>query len=210
MYTGIIEEIGYVRQNMPATGKISVYANTVLEDMEAGGSIAVNGVCLTVTDFDGASFTADVTPETLRRSALGGLTPGSPVNLERPVAANGRFGGHFVSGHIDGVGRIAKKVREGNAFLIEIETSPEILGLIVKKGSIAVDGISLTVASADPRKFTVSVIPHTGIVTALVKKKSGDTVNLETDLIGKYVRKFLYAAPRPQGLTAEFLQQNGF
>ena len=209
MFTGIVEEIGHVRQNETSAGKLSVSAGAVLKDMETGCSISVNGVCLTVTSVGGASFTAVVTPETLRRSTLCCLSRGDPVNLELPVAANGRFGGHFVSGHIDGVGRILQKAEEGNAVIIKIEAPSEILDLIVEKGSVAVDGISLTVASADSRKFTVSVIPHTGMVTTLVGKKAGDKVNLETDVIGKYVRKFL-SDIRPSGLTEEFLRKNGF
>jgi riboflavin synthase len=153
MYTGLIEEIGRVRQNIPVTGKLSILAKIVLEEMKTGDSIAVNGVCLTVTNFDEHSFTADVTPETLQRSTLGRLHSGDAVNLERPVAANGRFDGHFVSGHIDGIGWIAHRTEEGNSVRIEIETTPELVKLIVEKGSIAVDGISLTVASVRLRSF---------------------------------------------------------
>jgi riboflavin synthase len=210
MYTGLIEEIGRVRQNIPVTGKLSILAKTVLEEMKTGDSIAVNGVCLTVTNFDEHSFTADVTPETLQRSTLGRLHSGDAVNLERPVAANGRFDGHFVSGHIDGIGWIAHRTEEGNSVRIEIETTPELVKLIVEKGSIAVDGISLTVASVNYRKFGVSIIPHTGGKTSLIHKKIGDPVNLETDLIGKYVQKLLHVKPDSSNITLDFLQQNGF
>lgn len=209
MYTGLIEEIGRVRRKLTA-GSLTVSAETVLDRMRVGDSIAVDGVCLTVTAFDQYSFTADVTPETLRRSTLGRLRPGDPVNLERPMAADGRFGGHFVSGHIDGVGRIARRTAEDNAVRIEMEAPSELLELIVEKGSVAVDGISLTVASVNRRGFEVSVIPHTGMQTALIRKKTGDPVNLETDLMGKYVRKFLSIRSRPSAITQDFLHQNGF
>jgi riboflavin synthase len=210
MYTGLIEEIGRVRQNLPVAGTLSILAKLVLEEIKIGDSIAVNGVCLTVTAFDGTSFSADVTPETLQRSTLGHLHDGDPVNLERPVAGDGRFGGHFVSGHIDGIGWIAHRTEEGNAVRIEIETTPELLNLIVEKGSVAVDGISLTVASVARRKFGVSIIPHSGAKTTLIQKKAGDPVNLETDLIGKYVQKLLRVNPSASNLTLDFLQQNGF
>jgi riboflavin synthase len=210
MFTGLIEEIGRVSRNMPAAGKLSILAKTVLEGMKTGDSIAVNGACLTVTDFEEHSFTADVTPETIRRSGLGQLHSGDPVNLERPVAANGRFGGHLVTGHIDGIGRIFGRMEEGNAVCIKIEAPAELLALIVEKGSVAVDGISLTVASVDHRAFGVSVIPHTGSQTTLLSKQIGEPVNLETDLIGKYVQKFLCKDPRPSDMTVELLQQNGF
>lgn len=210
MFTGLIEEVGHVRRNFPSSGKISIFAKTVLDGMKEGGSIAVNGVCLTVTDFDQCSFTADVTPETLHRSTLNSLSSGRMVNLERPVAANSRFDGHFVSGHIDGIGQISSVSRDGNAVIITIETIPKLLGFIVEKGSVAVDGISLTVASVGNREFSLSIIPHTGISTTLVKKKSGDKVNIETDIIGKYVRKFLPAFSSSPSISAEFLSQNGF
>lgn len=209
MYTGLIEEIGRVRENTRA-GRLSILAETVLKNMKVGDSISVNGACLTVTGFDGYSFTADVTPETLHRSTLGGFSQGELVNLERPLAADGRFGGHFVSGHVDGTGKIAGMYRNGNAVIIKIEAQPEILEFIVEKGSVAVDGISLTVAAVDDKKFTVSVIPHTRAKTTLIMKKTGDKVNLETDIIGKYVHKFLPAFSGSTGITAEFLSQNGF
>ncbi|CAB1246649.1 riboflavin synthase (alpha subunit) [Ruminococcaceae bacterium BL-6] len=210
MFTGLIEEIGRVSRNMPAAGKLSILAKTVLEGMKTGDSIAVNGACLTVTDFEEHSFTADVTPETIRRSGLGQLHSGEPVNLERPVAANGRFGGHLVTGHVDGIGRISGRTEEGNAVCVEIRAPAELLELIVEKGSVAVDGISLTVSSVDLRAFGVSVIPHTGSHTTLLSKQIGDPVNLETDLIGKYVQKFLRKNPSPSDMTVELLRQNGF
>ena len=210
MFTGLIEEIGQVRQNISSTRILSICAKTVLEDMKIGHSIAVNGVCLTVKDFDEQSFIADVAPETLGRSTLGRLLTGDKVNLERAVAANGRFGGHFVSGHIDGTGKITHKKEEGNAVWMEIEIPLELSNLIVEKGSIAVDGISLTVAAVKSLKCIISVIPHTGSQTTLVNKNVGDLVNLETDFIGKYVEKLLQANPRSSTITMDFLQQHGF
>ena len=183
-----------------------------------GDSIAVNGVCLTVVQLAEDSFTADVMPETLAKTNLGALKPGSAVDLERAMAANGRFGGHIVSGHIDGVGTIVEMRPEQNAVWVRIAASPQILGLIVEKGSIAIDGISLTVAGVSQGDFQVSVIPHTGQETILLGKKPGESVNLENDIVGKYVQKLLVnatgqaqQAPEPQSrLTMEFLEANGF
>jgi riboflavin synthase len=193
MFTGIIEEIGKIKKISLAgkSGSLEIEANKVLEDTKIGDSIAVNGVCLTVTSIEKGSFTADVMAETLRRSGLGLLVAGAGVNLERAMAANGRFGGHIVSGHIDGTGTIKKMQREENAVWVHIKTSPEILNLIVEKGSITIDGISLTVAGLGENEFSVSVIPHTAQETTLLSKKVGDTVNLENDIIGKYVEKLL-------------------
>ena len=214
MFTGIIEEIGAVRRvsTGAAYGTIEIAAGTVLEGTRLGDSIAVNGVCLTVTGLSGDGFTADVMAETMRRSALGLLKSGSRVNLERAMAADGRFGGHIVSGHIDGVGQIREKQREGNAVWITVAASAAILRGIVPKGSIAIDGVSLTVAAADGAGFSVSIIPHTGAQTKLREKKPGDPVNLENDIIGKYVQRFLEPAPEdePGGITMEFLAKHGF
>jgi len=193
MFTGIIEEIGKIKKISLAgkSGSLEIEANKVLGDTKIGDSIAVNGVCLTVTSIEKGSFTADVMAETLRRSGLGLLVAGAGVNLERAMAANGRFGGHIVSGHIDGTGTIKKMQREENAVWVHIKTSPEILNLIVEKGSITIDGISLTVAGLGENEFSVSLIPHTAQETTLLSKKAGDTVNLENDIIGKYVEKLL-------------------
>lgn len=193
MFTGIIEEIGKIKKISLAgkSGSLEIEANKVLEDTKIGDSIAVNGVCLTVTSIEKGSFTADVMAETLRRSGLGLLVAGAGVNLERAMAANGRFGGHIVSGHIDGTGTIKKMQREENAVWVHIKTSPEILNLIVEKGSITIDGISLTVAGLGENEFSVSLIPHTAQETTLLSKKAGDTVNLENDIVGKYVEKLL-------------------
>lgn len=193
MFTGIIEEIGTIKK-ITTCGKSGIFeiaAEKILEDTKIGDSIAVNGVCLTVTSMTKSSFTADVMPETLRRSSLNFISQGSSVNLERAMAGNGRFGGHIVSGHIDGTGRILSLVREENAVWVHIGTDEEIMRLIVRQGSIAVDGISLTVASLKENEFAVSVIPHTGEKTSLLSKKAGDIVNLENDILGKYVKKLL-------------------
>ena len=173
----------------------------------------MNGVCLTATAVDSGGFTADVMHETLNRSSLGALVPGSPVNLERAMAADGRFGGHIVSGHIDGTGTIAERRRDDNAVWYTVRTPPELLRYIVEKGSVAIDGISLTVASVEADRFSVSVIPHTAAVTLLGAKGPGDVVNLETDIIGKYVERLLRPADTPaarSGISLEFLAENGF
>ena len=177
--------------------------------------IAVNGVCLTVTSIQPDGFTADVMAETIRRSSLGSCKAGSQVNLERAMAADGRFGGHIVSGHIDGTGVIRSMLREENAIWVSIETSPQILHLIVEKGSVCIDGISLTVARIDEAGFQVSVIPHTGEETTLLEKVPGDLVNLENDVIGKYVEKLLgirknEEEKKESGITMEFLEEFGF
>ena len=193
MFTGIIEEIGSVKRVSVGgkSGSIEIAAKKVLDGTKVGDSIAVNGVCLTVTSLGSSSFTADVMAETLRRSSLGSLSLGDGVNLERAMAADGRFGGHLVSGHIDGTGTISKMQKEENAVWVHIQANSEILNLIVEKGSIAIDGISLTVAGVSDSEFSVSVIPHTAKETTLLSKKAGDTVNLENDIIGKYVQKLL-------------------
>ncbi|MCQ2553460.1 MAG: riboflavin synthase, partial [Clostridia bacterium] len=180
MFTGIVEEKGKLAKVLSGqeSGSIDIKANVVLEGTKIGDSIAVNGVCLTVTSLRGDGFTADVMPETLRRTNLGKLPIGAEVNLERAMAAGGRFGGHIVSGHIDGTGTIKTLKPEGNAVWVSINAGPEILHLVVEKGSICIDGISLTVAYVDDSEFRVSIIPHTGAETTLLKKKAGDIVNL--------------------------------
>lgn len=210
MFTGIIEEIGTVRrlQHSTRSCQLTVAATVVLQNTKIGDSIAVNGVCLTVTDLQADAFTADVMPETLRRSSLGVLRNGSTVNLERAMAANGRFGGHIVSGHIDGTGQIASKVPEGNAQIVTISAAPSLLRYIVEKGSIAIDGISLTVAKVTNNSFSVSLIPHTGTCTTLLSKRAGEPVNLETDVIGKYVEKLMQ--PAQSTLTTSMLKQYGY
>ena len=232
MFTGIVEEKGSVRymQLTGESGVLAVKAKKVLERTKIGDSIAVNGVCLTVTSLQPDGFTADVMAETIRRSSLGSCKVGSQVNLERAMAADGRFGGHIVSGHIDGTGQIESMRREENAVWVTIACADKILDLIVEKGSICIDGISLTVAAVTKRNFSVSVIPHTGEETTLLKKKAGDPVNLENDIVGKYIQKFVdigrnSGADRGKaeddkdagdstkgnsGLSMEFLQKYGF
>ncbi len=189
MFTGIIEEVGKIES--VGAGCLKVRAKHILEGTKIGDSIAVNGVCLTVTSMTAESFTADVMNETLSRTNLGGLKKGSGVNLERAMAAGGRFGGHIVSGHVDGTGKIQKMQDDGNAVWVYITCSQDVLSLIIEKGSITIDGISLTVAKITDSYFAVSVIPHTGEETTLLSKKAGDAVNLENDIIGKYVKKLM-------------------
>lgn len=223
MFTGIIEEVGRVAAVRPVGNaiRLRILASTVVSDVKLGDSIAVNGVCLTVTRFSNSAFEADVVPETMRKTALRTLQPGSPVNLERAMRMGARFGGHIVSGHIDGVGRIVSLDREDNARLIRIAAPPEIMKYIVPKGSVAVDGISLTVMDREADSFRVSVIPHTAQATNLGGKKSGDPVNLECDMIGKYVGHLLElgfgerteragTGKTKPALTIDFLKEHGF
>lgn len=215
MFTGIIEETGKVKSISSERGTILIEASRVLEKTNIGDSIAVNGVCLTVTTIQGNAFSADVMPETLRVSSLGKLVPGSKVNLERAMAADGRFGGHIISGHIDGTGKIESFKRDENAVWVTVSAPKEILDLIIYKGSIAIDGISLTVTYVDDEVFRVSIIPHTGQETTLLTKNPGDIVNLENDVIGKYVKKLLgKSKENPEsddgGITESFLRENGF
>lgn len=193
MFTGIIEELGTVKdiKTEGSSGQISIGAAKVLEGTKTGDSIAVNGICLTVTRLSSDGFTADVMPETMRRTSLSIVGRGDKVNLERAMAADGRFGGHIVSGHIDGTGQISEFKREGNAVWVTIAAGCDILKFIVEKGSVAIDGISLTVAEVTDSYFRVSVIPHTGSETTLLSKHAGDPVNLETDIVGKYVARLL-------------------
>lgn len=210
MFTGIIEEVGTVRRltTAPHRCELELAASRVLEGTQIGDSIAVNGVCLTVIRIGGDSFTADVMPETLRCSNLGQLKTDSAVNLERAMAANGRFGGHLVAGHIDGTGMIRAIQPEGNAKLVTISAAPQLLRYVVEKGSIAIDGISLTVVQVTRSDFTVSLIPHTGEETTLLRHRPGEMVNLETDIIGKYVEKLMQ--PKETGVTADLLRKSGF
>ena len=215
MFTGIVEEKGSVRymQLTGESGVLAVKAKKVLERTKIGDSIAVNGVCLTVTSLQPDGFTADVMAETMNRSSLGLLQPGSRVNLERAMPADGRFGGHIVAGHVDGTGTIVKIEKDETAVWYRIEAAPEVLRYIVEKGSITIDGISLTVATVSDTDFQVSIIPHTQANTVLSDRKTGDVVNLETDIIGKYVEKLLQPQKIPEKeskITLEFLAENGF
>lgn len=192
---------------------LHIECKKVLEGTQVGDSIAVNGVCLTVTAINGGGYTADVMSETLNRSTLASMKRGSRVNLERAMAADGRFGGHIVAGHVDGIGEIIKIARDETAVWYRISAAPEVMRYIVEKGSIAIDGISLTVAQVSDTDFTVSVIPHTQANTVLREKRAGDYVNLETDIIGKYVEKLLHPSAetrKESKLTMEFLREHGF
>ncbi len=215
MFTGLVEEIGKVQSIVRGSksAQITIQAQKVLSDVQIGDSICTNGVCLTVTDYTTHTFTVDVMPETMRRSNLKNLKPGSPVNLERALRVGDRLGGHWVTGHIDGTGIIQDINPEENAIWIRISTSKDILKYVIHKGSIAIDGISLTVADVDAQTFQVSIIPHTREVTTLSTKKPGDEVNLECDLIGKYVEKLMKFEenPEPQrSMDMDFLRKYGF
>lgn len=206
MFTGIVEEIGTVAAAPPA--KLAVKATQVVRGMMLGQSIAVNGVCLTVTAFDNGSFAVDVMPETLSRTNLGRLSAGDIVNLERPLALGGQLGGHLVQGHVDATGRIAALEPVGGAVLIRIEAPPEIMRYIVEKGFIAVDGISLTVTGREATSFQVSVVAFTRQHTNLGARRPGDLVNLEVDIIAKYVEQFIKV--RHNGISMDLLREHGF
>ena len=215
MFSGIIEAIGEIRSlRKDAKGaRISIEAPGVLDGVNLGDSIALNGVCVTVVDFDDRKFEADLSVETLRRTNLGELEVGGRCNLERAMALGERLGGHLVSGHVDGVGRIRDRKNEGDSIWLTFEAPVEVMRYVVYKGSIAVDGISLTVAACDGETFSVSIIPHTSEQTTLTEKKDGAAVNLEADLIGKYVEKLL--APHADsksrdGITMEKLREQGY
>lgn len=215
MFTGIVEEVGTIQrvERRGNSGQIFIQADKVLQGTKIGDSIAVDGCCLTVVSVQKDGFCADVMAETFRRSALGQKSSGDRVNLERAMPADGRFGGHIVSGHIDGTGRIQEYRREGNAVWVFIAAEPEILRLIVEKGSICIDGISLTAAKVEKDRFAVSVIPHTGEETTLLKKKLKDMVNLENDLVGKYVERlmgFCRKEEKSASITMEWLNECGF
>lgn len=215
MFTGIVEEVGTIKSinRGQHSAVLTVRAKTVLEGTRIGDSIAVNGICLTVTGLSPQSFCADVMHETLDRSSLAELASGSPVNLERAMAANGRFGGHIVSGHVDGTGRVTRIRRDDTAIWYTVACDAALLRYIVEKGSITIDGISLTVAAVTAQDFSISAIPHTVAQTVLSERREGDVVNLECDIIGKYVEKLLQpaaTAPAQSSLTREFLAEHGF
>ena len=212
MFTGIIEEIGTVRQLRTggSSAVLTIAASLVPADLHIGDSIAVNGACLTVTSFTPAVFTADVIHETLLKSSLGGLQPGASVNLERAMRVDGRFGGHIVAGHIDGTGTIISIRKDGVANRYAIRADPSILRCIVTKGSIAIDGVSLTVADVNQDSFCVFVIPHTASRTVLSQRRPGDLVNLENDCIGKYVERLLGQTDPQKGISEHFLSKYGF
>lgn len=216
MFTGIIEEIGKVEQMKQSGDSIvmKVNAEKVLSDVQLGDSIAVNGVCLTVTSFDSRHFTVDMMPETVRNTSLRQLGRGSKVNLERAMAAGGRFGGHFVSGHVDGIGEIVRKERLDNAVYYEIKVNKDLRKYMLLKGSVAIDGTSLTIFGVTDHTFTVSIIPHTLSETVIGTKEIGDIVNIECDMVGKYIEQFIHQrfSEQKQGssITTSFLEENGF
>lgn len=216
MFTGIVEEVGTVLsvRRGARSAVLTLGGEKIFSDLKLGHSVAVNGVCLTVTGRGRDWFAADVMHETLDRSSLGALRAGSPVNLERAMAADGRFGGHIVSGHIDGTGAVAAIRRDDNAVWYTVQAPPRLMRYIIEKGSVAIDGVSLTVARRDEDRFQVSVIPHTARETILSTRRVGDTVNLENDVVGKYIEQFL-TGPRAEktpesALTREFLTRAGF
>ena len=206
MFTGIIEEVGRVIS--ARSGCLVIAASNILPEMELGGSIAVNGVCLTVTKFDTSSFSVDIMSETLKRTNLGLLHTGDGVNLERPLPLGGRLGGHLMQGHVDDTGRVASIRWQGGAMLIRFEAAPEVVRYIVEKGFVAVDGVSLTIVAKDTSSFQVSVVDYTREHTTLGSRQEGDLVNLEVDIIAKYVEQ-LSQAPNT-GITVDFLEEHGF
>lgn len=215
MFTGIIEEKGILKRvhqvSMQAV-QLTIDSNIVIKDVQIGDSIAVNGICLTVTDFNATSFQVDAMPETLKATTLHELRTGASVNLERAMAANGRFGGHFVSGHVDGTGEIVAKYKKENAIYYEIKILEELARFLLHKGSITVDGISLTLFAVNKDTFTISLIPHTAAETILGSKGKGDFVNIECDMLAKYVQNMLrneYVQPK-EGINQTFLINNGF
>ena len=212
MFTGIIEEIGVVKSIVRHHNSIrlTISAEKIISDIHIGDSISTNGICLTVTTFDNNSFTVDVMPETMMMTNFKDLKINDMVNLERALQANGRLGGHIVSGHVDGVGVIIKKYFDDKAIRMSFSTTPDILDFIIKKGSVTIDGISLTVTDLDATSFSVSIIEHTQGETTLTKKNIGDTVNIENDVVGKYVKKFIMSENKTKGISFDFLENNGF
>ena len=216
MFTGIIEEIGSVTGIAcgAKSSRVTIKGNIIFSDLNLGDSVATNGVCLTVSEITSNTFTADIMNETLKHTSLAGLSTGIRVNLERAMPADGRFGGHIVSGHIDGTGVVRSIKKDDNAVIYTITTVPDITKYIIQKGSISIDGISLTVTHVDDSSFSVSIIPHTLQETVLADRKIGDLVNLEVDMIAKYIEKLLFRkdniSPPKTTITAEFLAKNGF
>ena len=195
MFTGLVEEVGTIRSvaRVGEGARVTIAASTVLGDVEMGASIAVNGCCLTVVEWGDDWWAADAVPETMDRTNLGGLAPGDPVNLERPLAANGRYGGHVVQGHVDGRGEVQSiEELDDGSWRFTFTLPSELANYVVEKGSIAVDGISLTVAAVTPSTFSIAIIPHTFAVTAMGQRNVGDTVNLEADVLAKYVERLVH------------------
>lgn len=219
MFTGIIEEVGSIERIVGGSqpSMLTIRASKVLEGVQLGDSISVNGVCLTVTSFQDTRFTVDVMPETLKHTNLASLERGSLVNLERALAVGSRLGGHLVSGHVDGTGRIVSRTQHANAVLFRVAAGSHLLRYMIPRGSVTIDGISLTITDVSEQEFCVSIIPHTLEMTCFKQKQAGDVVNLESDLIGKYVERLLTVrAGEPKQmsnssrLTADFLREHGF
>jgi riboflavin synthase len=217
MFTGIIEGMGTIRRVVPGKGlRLFVEADFALENTRIGDSVAVSGACLTVVDIQAKTFSADVSPETCKRTTLGSLRPGARVNLERALTLSSRLDGHLVTGHIDSTGRVTGLEKQENALVFGFECSPALMRYLVEKGSVAIDGISLTVNSVSQNGFGVTIIPHTAAVTTLGARKKGDEVNIETDIIGKYVERFVSQRGASEGkasgkgLDMDFLARNGF
>ena len=208
MFTGITEELGRIRQI--TSSRITVECKTVLENTKIGDSIAVSGICLTVSSLEKDCFSADISPETLKLTSLEALNPGDFVNLERAMPADGRFGGHIVSGHIDGRGKFVSLNKNGSFYELTVRLEPEQAKYVVKKGSVAINGISLTVAEINDCEIKIAVIPHTYENTVLKYLKTGDFVNIETDILSKYIEKFLSTSDNKSVIDFEFLQKNGF
>jgi len=206
LFTGIIEEVGKV--SSAQAGSLTIAARNVLTGLKLGGSIAINGACLTVTDFNSESFSVDLMPETLERTNLGRLRAGDSVNLERPMALGGELGGHLVQGHVDNTGKVVSVTWDGESVLLGFEAPPDVMRYTVPKGFIAVDGVSLTIAGKDTGSFWVAVVAYTREHTTLGSKKVGDLVNLEVDIIAKYVEQL--GRPQSTGITLDFLADNGF
>jgi len=206
VFTGIIEEVGKIISARP--GNLAIAAGDVLQGIERGASMAVNGVCLTVTNFDHNSFSVDVMPETLSKTNLGLLKAGDGVNLERPLPLGGRLGGHLVQGHVDAIGRVTSVIRGGEAMTFRFDAPPQLMPYIAEKGFIAIDGVSLTVVSKNTSSFQVSVVDYTRQHTTLGSRRVGDVVNMEVDIIAKYVEQF--SQNRSSGITVDFLQEHGF
>lgn len=212
MFTGIIEETGIIKAIRPGarSSQLTIQAKVVVEDVKVGDSISTNGICLTVTAFGSDYFMVDVMPETIRQTSFNILKPGSIVNLERAMRLNDRIGGHLVSGHIDGTGKIVHRREEDNAVWFKISAGETIMRYIVDKGSVALDGISLTVATTDAGSFSVSVIPHTWKNTTLQNKKAGDILNIECDIIAKYIEKLHKPGSTDSKINMDFLSRNDF
>lgn len=216
MFTGIIEEIGIIKEKSSNKGTMIIQAKKVLEGLKIGDSVSVNGVCLTVAEIktgtstsESGSFKVDVMPETLKLSNLGQLQTGMQINLERAMQFGDRIGGHLISGHIDGTGKIVERIKKSNSLILDISTCPEIIRYIIKKGSIAIDGMSLTVADVFKNSFRVCLIPHTLEITTIGQKEINSLVNLEIDMIGKYVERFV-SKTTPLTVDLNFLADHGF